>query len=68
MTFTNSKMVPVAFWIGFLALGFATSLGGPDRRHADRSMHGAKAVKMNQALAAAPRPDQARAETVAARD
>ncbi len=31
MTLTDSKLAPVAFWLGFLALGFVTSIGGPDK-------------------------------------
>jgi hypothetical protein len=34
MAFANSKLVPAAFWIGFLLLGFITSFSGPDRRAA----------------------------------
>ncbi len=34
MAFANSKLVPTAFWIGFLLLGFITSVFGPDRRAA----------------------------------
>jgi hypothetical protein len=34
MALDNSKIVPAAFWLAFLALGFATSIGGPDKRHA----------------------------------
>ncbi|WP_363347540.1 hypothetical protein [Methylocystis echinoides] len=29
-----SKIVPIAFWICFLALGFVTSLGGPSKQPA----------------------------------
>jgi hypothetical protein len=35
MSLSNSKIVPAAFWVGFLALGFIISLGGPNRRHAE---------------------------------
>ena len=31
MWLDKSKVVPAAFWIGFLALGFVTSFGGPDK-------------------------------------
>lgn len=31
MPILESKFAPVAFWIGFLALGFVTSLGGPGK-------------------------------------
>jgi hypothetical protein len=30
---SQSNLVPLAFWIGFLALGFVTSLGGPAKTH-----------------------------------
>jgi hypothetical protein len=36
MSLTNSKIIPTAFWIGFLALGFATSFGGPDKHRGVR--------------------------------
>jgi hypothetical protein len=31
MSIANNKLIPAAFWVGFLLLGFATSLGGPDK-------------------------------------
>lgn len=31
MSLSNSKIVPAAFWVGFLALGFATSLSGSSK-------------------------------------
>ena len=31
MWLDKSKVVPTAFWIGFLALGVVTSLDGPDK-------------------------------------
>lgn len=31
MSFSNSRIIPAAFWVGFLALGFATNLGGPSK-------------------------------------
>ncbi len=30
---SQSNYVPFAFWIGFLALGFVTSFGGPAKTH-----------------------------------
>lgn len=35
MALTHSKIVPAAFWVGFLALGFATSFGGPPRHRVE---------------------------------
>ncbi|MGJ0392337.1 MAG: hypothetical protein ACR650_06195 [Methylocystis sp.] len=32
MLLSKSKIVPAAFWVGFLALGFVTSFAGPDKR------------------------------------
>ncbi len=31
MSLDKSKIVPTAFWVGFLALGFVTSVGGPNK-------------------------------------
>jgi hypothetical protein len=31
MPLENSKIIPAAFWVGFLALGFVTSVGGPNK-------------------------------------
>jgi hypothetical protein len=31
MSFDRSKVVPTVFWVGFLALGFVTSVGGPNK-------------------------------------
>jgi hypothetical protein len=44
MPLANSKIVPAAFWIGFLALGFLTSLGGPDK-HRPMNVDKASAAK-----------------------
>jgi hypothetical protein len=30
---SNSKFIPILFWIGFLALGFFTSVAAPTTRH-----------------------------------
>ncbi len=39
MALDKSKLIPAAFWVGFLALGFATSLGGPNKhRVIDQAM------------------------------
>lgn len=37
MSLEKSKIVPTAFWVGFLALGFVTSLGGPAKHRADHA-------------------------------
>lgn len=37
----KSKLIPVVFWVGFLALGFVTSVGGPNKhRVIDQAMAG----------------------------
>jgi hypothetical protein len=51
MALTNSKIVPTAFWIGFLALGFATSFGGPDKHRGERMARSANPAA-SRALAA----------------
>ncbi len=45
MPLANSKIIPAVFWVGFLALGFVTSLEGPKRRvqHAVRPASAATA-------------------------
>jgi hypothetical protein len=30
---SNSKFIPIFFWIGFLALGFFTSVAAPTKTH-----------------------------------
>lgn len=42
MSLANSKIVPAAFWVGFLALGFVTSLGGPGKHHVEHVAQPAK--------------------------
>lgn len=34
MAINTSKIVPTAFWIGLLALGFVTNVGGPGKDRA----------------------------------
>jgi hypothetical protein len=41
MPLANSKIIPAVFWVGFLALGFATSIGGP-AKHRDHVARPAK--------------------------
>lgn len=31
MALTHSRFVPIAFWVGFVALGLVTSLGAPTK-------------------------------------
>ena len=39
MALDKSKFIPTAFWVGFLALGFVTSVGGPNKhRVIDQAM------------------------------
>jgi hypothetical protein len=33
MMSSNSKFIPILFWIGFLALGFFTSVAAPTKTH-----------------------------------
>jgi hypothetical protein len=35
MALSHTKIVPAAFWVGFLALGFATSVGGPNKHRVE---------------------------------
>ncbi|WP_457797289.1 hypothetical protein [Methylocystis sp. S23] len=67
MTLANSKIVPAAFWVGFLALGFATSLGAPGKHRVDQA---SKTVKTSLApkavVAQSDRPLDAKAEIKAA--
>lgn len=44
MSLADSKLVPAAFWVGFLALGFVTSLGGPDKHSQTARIH--KSMKL----------------------
>ncbi|WP_424362754.1 hypothetical protein [Methylocystis parvus] len=52
MSLANSKIVPAAFWVGFLALGFATSLGGPAKHRVDHAARPAKTSAQTQAMVA----------------
>jgi hypothetical protein len=49
MSLEKSKIVPTAFWVGFLALGFVTSLGGPAKH---RVVHAARAAQNVEAVVA----------------
>lgn len=52
MSLANSKIVPAAFWVGFLALGFVTSLGGPGKHRVDHAARPAKTSVEAQAMVA----------------
>ncbi|WP_442753367.1 hypothetical protein ACNHKD_10145 [Methylocystis sp. JAN1] len=52
MSLSNSKIVPAAFWVGFLALGFATSLGGPDKHRVEHIARPAKMPVATQSVIA----------------
>ena len=51
MRIKNQQIVPIAFWVGFLALGLATGLAGHDehggQKGAIAKAHGAKTAKIN---------------------
>jgi hypothetical protein len=49
MSLEKSKIVPTAFWVGFLALGFVTSLGGPAKH---RVAHAAQPARVMEAVVA----------------
>lgn len=60
MSLGKSKIVPTAFWVGFLALGFVTSIGGPAKRHAEHATRPAKAPSNSDAvLAQSEKPGKA---------
>jgi hypothetical protein len=52
MSLSNSKIVPAAFWVGFLALGFVTSLGGPGKHRVDHAARPANTAAAAQAIVA----------------
>jgi hypothetical protein len=53
MSLERSKLVPTAFWVGFLALGFVTSLGGPAKH---RAQHASRPAKADAVLAQSEKP------------
>lgn len=64
MRVTNSQIVPVAFWVGFLALGFATSFEG--RSHeASVKLARPAAAKIHHDADATPDPREAAIEDMA---
>jgi hypothetical protein len=50
MALSRTKIVPAAFWVGFLALGFATNVGGPGK-HRVEHVTGPKADTAKELLA-----------------
>jgi hypothetical protein len=52
MGFAQSKLVPIAFWVAFVALGLFTSLGSPQKPHA--AAKGARHSFLNLANPASP--------------
>lgn len=61
MSLEKSKIVPTAFWVGFLALGFVTSLGGPAKHKGVAAARPAKAVEAVVAQSEKPAKLDARA-------
>lgn len=51
MSLTRSHIVPTAFWVAFLVLGFFTSLGGGAKHHADAGARGIGVAKSVRATA-----------------
>ncbi len=68
MSLANSKIVPAAVWVGFLALGFVTSLGGPNKSqtHVLRPVKAPAAIEA--VVAQTERPAAATKGVRAARD
>lgn len=52
MSLDKSKIVPTAFWVGFLALGFVTSAGAPVKHRAEHAARTAKTAIAAEALVA----------------
>jgi hypothetical protein len=68
MSLSNSKIIPTAFWIGFLALGFATSFGGPDKHRGARIAQPANPAASRALAAEAVTKSEADGAAVVARD
>lgn len=60
MSLAQSKVVPAAFWVGFLALGFATSIAGPEKHRVVRVAQPARIAAPSEALIAQNRLIEAR--------
>jgi hypothetical protein len=52
MALSHTKIIPAAFWVGFLALGFATSVASPNKHRAEHVARPAKASVAAQDLIA----------------
>ncbi len=52
MSLEKSKIVPTAFWVGFLALGFVTSLGSPAKHRPNHATRPAAAARIPEAVVA----------------
>lgn len=52
MSLEKSKIVPTAFWVGFLALGFVTSLGGPAKHRPNHAPRPTAAAPIPEAVVA----------------
>ena len=51
MALSHTKIVPAAFWVGFLALGFATSVGGPNKHRVEHVLGPSKAPVAQELIA-----------------
>ncbi len=52
MSLEKSKIVPTAFWIGFLALGFATNAAAPGKHRIEHASRASKAVAVSGSVIA----------------
>jgi hypothetical protein len=52
MLLEKSKVVPTAFWIGFLALGFATNVAAPGKHRVEHASRASKAVAVSESVIA----------------
>lgn len=52
MSLDKSKIVPTAFWIGFLALGFATNAGNPGKHRVEHVSRAPRAVDVAESVIA----------------
>jgi hypothetical protein len=68
MFLSNSKIIPAAFWVGFLALGFVTSLVSPNKHRAERLAQPANPVVEKSLVAESVKKLDLRAGAVAARN
>jgi hypothetical protein len=52
VSLAKSKIVPTAFWVGFLALGFVTSVGAPAKHRVEHASRAVKALQADEAVVA----------------